>query len=117
MSEKNIQSEIMLELSKRGILVWRNQVGTFRALHSDGIIKIGQAGQPDLMAIMEIEITQEMVGKKLGTFVSIEVKAQKGIQAKQQKLWQFAVEKRHCKYKLCRTVQDAVDLITENIGK
>jgi hypothetical protein len=99
MSEKNIQSEIMLTLSSMGALVWRNQVGTFRALNNDGIVKIGQTGQADLMAVYNSK------------FIGIEVKTLKGKQADDQKLWQYALEKRGGIYRVCRSVQDAVDLI------
>ena len=70
-TEKNIQNEIRLHLSKRGALNLRYQVGLFYTM--DGRkMKIGEDGVSDLIACVPVVITPEMVGKRIGVFTAIE---------------------------------------------
>jgi len=102
-SEKNIQNELIINLSRHGLLVWRNHVGVFRAYDDPKrIVKVGIPGQPDIMAIKAITITPDMVGKTIGIACQIEVKTPTGRQSQQQKYWQEAVEQRGGVYVLAR---------------
>lgn len=103
--ETNIMNRIMLAMSKKGWLVWRNQVGLFKTL--DGrTVNIGIKGSSDLMAVKPTVITPEMVGQTLAVFVAVEVKTATGRQSEPQKKWQKAVEKLGVKYILARSEDD-----------
>lgn len=103
--ETKIQNRIMIKMSQKGYLIWRNQVGLFKTL--DGrTVNIGIKGSSDLMAIKPIVITPEMVGQKLAVFVAVEVKTATGRQSEPQKKWQKAVEKLGVKYILARSEND-----------
>ena len=103
--ETNIMNKIMLAMSKKGYLIWRNQVGLFKTL--DGrTVNIGIKGSSDLMAVKPTIITPEMVGQTLAVFVAVEVKTSTGRQSEPQKKWQNAVEKLGVKYILARSEDD-----------
>ena len=95
----------MMDMSKKGYLVWRNQVGLFKTI--DGrTVNIGIKGSSDLMAIKPTVITPEMVGQTLAVFVAVEVKTETGRQSDPQKKWQKAVEKLGVKYIIARCEDD-----------
>lgn len=103
--ETKIQNRIMMDMSKKGYLVWRNQVGLFKTL--DGrTVNIGIKGSSDLMAVKPTVITTEMVGQTLAVFVAVEVKTATGRQSEPQKKWQKAVEKLGVKYIIARCEDD-----------
>ena len=103
--ETNIMNKIMLAMSQKGYLCWRNQVGLFKTL--DGrTVNIGIKGSSDLMAVKPTVITPEMVGQTLAVFVAVEVKTATGRQSEPQKKWQKAVEKLGVKYILARSEDD-----------
>ena len=103
--ETNIMNKIMLSMSKKGYLIWRNQVGLFKTM--DGrTVNIGIKGSSDLMAVKPTVITPEMVGQTLAVFVAVEVKTATGRQSEPQKKWQKAVEKLGVKYILARSEND-----------
>lgn len=83
MSESVQQSLIRLAGSRKGMLLFRNNVGAL--LDARGVpVRYGLANESkamnqqvksaDLIGIEPIVITQEMVGQTIGRFVSIEVK-------------------------------------------
>ena len=103
--ETKIQNRIMMDMSEKGYLVWRNQVGLFKTL--DGrTVNIGIKGSSDLMAVKPTVITPEMVGQTLAVFVAVEVKTATGRQSEPQKKWQKAVEKLGVKYIIARSESD-----------
>ena len=103
--ETKIQNKIMMAMSKKGWLCWRNQVGLFKTM--DGrTVNIGIKGSSDLMAVKPTVITPEMVGQTLAVFVAVEVKTATGRQSEPQKKWQKAVEKLGVKYILARSEDD-----------
>ena len=73
-SEKRVEQEIMLAVSKTGGVIFKNNVG--QAYTKDGqpfrygLVK----GSSDLIGITPVTITQDMVGSTLGVFTAIEVK-------------------------------------------
>jgi len=82
-SENEIKAEVMLEASKLGWTLFRNNVGV--AVRQDGTpVRYGLANisqkmnqavkSSDLIGIRPVLITPEMVGHTLGQFVAIEVK-------------------------------------------
>jgi hypothetical protein len=105
--ETNIQNKIMLEMSARGAMVWRNQTGKFRSMNDPNrIISVGQTGSADILACVPTVITLEMVGKTVGLCVAIEVKTETGKQRSDQKSWQEAFENHGGRYILARGVND-----------
>lgn len=87
MSERKIQSEILLALADHGLTCWRNNVGTGwagKALkRADGSVLVQDArplhaglckGSSDLIGLRPLVITEAMVGQTLAQFVALEVK-------------------------------------------
>jgi hypothetical protein len=83
-SEAANQQIIRLEAARRGICLWRNNVGA--CMTDEGRqIRFGLGNDSaklnrvfkssDLIGITPVTITQEMVGSVIGQFVAIEVKA------------------------------------------
>lgn len=83
MKEMNVLRQIRVECSKRGYLVFRNNVGV--AFRDDGIpIRFGLANESknmnqnyasaDLIGIAPKIITPEDIGKTMGLFLSLEIK-------------------------------------------
>lgn len=83
-NESAIQAAIRLEAAKRGIALYRNNVGVL--LDRRGVpVRFGLANDSaavnahiksgDLIGIRPVLVTPEMVGTTLGVFVSREVKA------------------------------------------
>lgn len=106
-SEHAIQSEIMLALSKHGCIVARTNVGTVRTV--DG--RIFNAGPPpgwcDLTGLV----------KSTGQIVLIEVKNEHGQLRKDQKRFGEFIRTNapNAIYGVCRSAQDAIDLINRGI--
>ena len=82
-SEKAVQTNVMLEASSNGWLLWRNNVGV--AKREDGVpVRYGLANSSrqmnkvikssDLIGIRPVIITPDMVGQIIGQFVAIETK-------------------------------------------
>lgn len=66
---------IQLRATELGARLWRNNVGAYRHPES-GWIRYGvqNPGGSDLIGITPVEITMEMVGKRVAIFTAIEVK-------------------------------------------
>jgi len=79
MKEGAIQQHIRLALSDAGAVMFRNQVG---ATHTpDGrLIRYGvcNPGGSDLIGFKSVEITPDMVGRKVAVFTAVEVKTPTG---------------------------------------
>ena len=106
-SEHAIQSEIMLALSEHGCIVARTNVGTVRTV--DG--RLFNAGPPpwwsDLTGLV----------KSTGQIVLIEVKNEHGQLRKDQKRFGDFIRNNapNAIYGVCRSAQDAIDLINRGI--
>ena len=75
----------MLEFNKDETRLWRNSVG-FARTETGSLLHFGLCkGSSDLIGITEVEITPEMVGRKLGVFTAIEVKDKGKKPTKEQK--------------------------------
>lgn len=105
-SEHNIKNEILLDLGQAPDVYIQNQpTGVFRALDSERKVRVGNPGQSDLLAVVAVTITPDMVGRTIGAAVFIETKTAKGTQQDNQKLFQLAVEKRGALYLVARSVE------------
>lgn len=82
-SEAWAQSAVMLEAPRKGVRLWRNNVGALKD-ESGRMVRYGLANRSaqenallksgDLIGIRKQRITQEMVGSFTGQFVSREIK-------------------------------------------
>lgn len=84
-SEDEVDRDLVLEAAKIGIKLMRNNRGQLRNQFgtpvSYGLGNTGKDNEKDFLssdriAIVEIVITPEMVGKKIGVFAAIEVKSE-----------------------------------------
>lgn len=83
MAESSVQAEIRLLASQRGWRLWRNNCGVLPDRNGRPV-RFGLANDSpqlnreyksgDLIGIMPVVVTQEMVGRTVGIFTSIEVK-------------------------------------------
>lgn len=82
-SEAAVQAAVRLEASKKGAILWRNNVGGYYD-ETGRFIRYGLANDSkamnqtikshDLIGLQPVEITPAMVGRTIGQFVSREVK-------------------------------------------
>lgn len=98
MSEKQIQTEIMLSVSRSGATIFRNNVGNGvlgQVVKQDGAqfhivngrrVQFGLCpGSSDLIGWRTVRITPEMVGGHVAIFLALEVKTKTGAISPEQK--------------------------------
>ena len=114
-SETRVQNSAFLAVGQRpDVIVWRQQVGKYRAMHDpERVVTVGVPGMADSMMVVAVEITPEMVGRKIGVAVAVEFKTEKGQQEKRQKAWQNAFESRGGIYALVRSADEMVKLVED----
>jgi hypothetical protein len=86
MKEQKHYIRIMAAHSKSGVL-FRNNTGTGYQEYNGvkRIIKFGLCkGSSDLIGWTEVEITEEMIGKKVAIFTAVEVKTENGKVSEEQ---------------------------------
>lgn len=85
--ETNISKKIQMATSKLGVRVFRNNRGMFLTLDGSRKVRAGLEvdGSSDLIGFTPVEITADMVGKKIAVFTAIEVKRPGGSKTKSQK--------------------------------
>lgn len=105
MKESEFQKRVMLDLSARGDTVFRNHVGLGvfgniernpHGVYVNGgrVLECGlHKGSGDLIGWRPVTVTQDMVGKTLAVFLSVEVKTRNGRMRPEQKAWMDAVNK------------------------
>lgn len=82
-SEAGVQSQVRLEAARKGIALWRNNVGAMQD-DTGRVVRFGLANESkrvneaiksgDLVGVRPIIITRAHVGRVLGQFVSREIK-------------------------------------------
>ena len=79
MTEKELQSHLQRHLNRRGMRLFRNNVGMMQ-VSQERIIKygVGGAGAADLIGLRPIVVTEDDVGQTIGQFVALEVKGEGG---------------------------------------
>ena len=105
-SENRIQSEIMVELSKRGHKVWRSNAGRIQDSRTGTWIKLFPPGYPDLTGFRKCD----------GKFIVIEVKDHKGKLSKQQKLFSDFAMTQPIIYGVARSKEDAIHIIENGLN-
>ena len=99
-SESKIQSEILLEVNKRGHRLWRSNAGKVKTEHGQWI-KLFPKGFPDTVGFRKDD----------GKFIAIEVKNKKGkLRPEQEKFKQYA-ETQPILYGVARSKEDAIKIV------
>lgn len=132
MSEKNIQSTIMLAASVNGANVFRNNVANAVAgqatrierdgpvmLHKgDWVVKQGRrtqfglcVGSSDLIGWRAVTVTPNMVGRRIARFLALEVKTSTGRATDDQKNFIEAVRKNGGLAGVVRSPDEAIALL------
>ena len=100
-TEADIQSEIMIELSKRGHKIFRANAGKIQDARTGMWIKLFPKGFPDLCGWRKLD----------GKFIAIEVKNRKGkLRAGQVKFSEFA-KSQPILYGVARSKEDAIVIV------
>ena len=110
---RTVQNPALVAVGARpDVLVWRQQSGLFRAYEDpDRLVRVGQPGMSDALAVVAVKITSDMVGKTIGVAVAPEFKAGRGQQSQPQRDWQAAFEKRGGVYAVIRSAAEMVGLV------
>ncbi len=109
MSETRIQSEILLEASRRGMRLFRNNVGKYQDARGSWIAYgVGGNGAGDLIGWTPVVITPDMVGQVVAVFTSVEVKTPTGRVRPDQQVWCDAVNKAGGRGVVARSAGDLV---------
>jgi len=113
--ETKIQRLIMLELSKAGHSVWRNETGRFwtgKLIHKDAMSVITLANAMMIPVGLCVG-SSDLIGIQNGTgrFFAIEVKTKKGRASKEQLNYIDHVQKMGGIAGIARSPQEALDLL------
>ena len=93
--------------------MFRNQVGQLPDPRSGRWVQFGLAkGSSDLIGFKTVEITSDMVGKKLAVFCSIEVKTPTGRTSKPQQNWLNLVKNAGGIGGIARSPEDAMKILS-----
>lgn len=104
MTEHEIQSNILLEVSKAGHKIWRSNAGKVKDARSGMWINLLPKGFPDTFGFHG----------KTGQFFAIEVKNAKGTLRKEQKQFAKFAKTQPILYGVARSVDDALRIIQGN---
>jgi hypothetical protein len=100
--------------TRADVIVWNAPVGLFRTFEPPFTpFHVGIAGQSDTMAVVEVEITQDMVGKKVGVFWGMEFKTGKAVLSPQQVKWRDRVTQRHAVYTEIRDIAQVAETLKQ----
>jgi hypothetical protein len=104
MKEKNLQNLLRLNLPKN-VRLFRNNVGVCKTENSTIVYGLC-TGSSDLIGWTSIEITEEMIGKKLAIFTALEIKTETGKVSPEQKVFLENVKNAGGIAKICRKLED-----------
>lgn len=83
-AENDVTNRVRIAFGKIGAPLWRNQVGFDHEKKTKYGLKKGSA---DWIGILPVVITPDMVGKRIGLFLSVEMKTDKGSLEPDQAAW------------------------------
>lgn len=76
-TEKEIERKLILHASNIGSTLFKNNVGMYKDARGN-VIRYGLCkGSSDLIGWTPVEITQDMVGRRIAVFTAVEVKKNK----------------------------------------
>lgn len=75
MNETSLSHHIQLQASEHGTTLFRNQTGRYELKDGRWLVSGLCVGGSDLIGWTSIQITPEMIGKRLAVFTAIEVKS------------------------------------------
>ena len=112
--ETNIQQRIRLALGTReDVRLFRNQVGQLPDPRTGRPVQFGLAkGSADIVGWKTVEVTPDMVGKRLAVFTSIEVKTKTGKLTGPQQNWLHTVQTAGGLAGVARSTEDALHIIS-----
>lgn len=113
MSEQTTQQQIRLACSTGPVRLFRNNTGVLRDQNGRPVQFGLCKGSGDLIGWTTRTITPEMVGQTVAVFTSIEVKSATGRLRPEQRQWLDAVQAAGGIAGVARSVQDAVELLTQ----
>lgn len=110
--ETSIQNLIHLAITNISTL-FRNNRGMFYTLDKKRKVRAGLEvnGSSDLIGWTEVEVTQEMVGKKVAVFTGIEVKTHRGRVSEAQQIFKDNVNRAGGISIVARSPEEAVELL------
>ena len=117
--ETNLQNAALAAVGIRSdVLIWRQQSGVFRSMTDPSrIVRVGTVGMSDALAVVEVEVTPEMVGKRVAVFTSCETKTATGGIREEQRNWQRFVNEAGGVAVIVRSLEDAENKLSEAIDK
>lgn len=114
-AENNILNRIRLALSQAGVLNWRNHCGMLKdsqgRTHKFGLCP----GSSDIVGMVPVEITADMVGKTVGVFMAVEVKTSSGRLSKKQKNFIAVVQGEGGIAGVARSPEEAIALVRGDV--
>lgn len=111
--ETDIVNNILLELSPKGCVLWKNVRGLFITADGKRKVKAGlQAdGSSDLIGFTRVLITSDMVGKTMPIFTAIEVKTPTGAVRPEQRRFVNYVKSMWGLAGIARSPEEAIRII------
>lgn len=106
MTESALTRLLLLESSKLGVTLFRNNVGVLRDIHGTYVRYGLSVGSPDLVGWLPVTIAPEHVGRTLAVFVGVEVKQPKGQPSPAQVAFLAALQRAGAKCGIARAVED-----------
>lgn len=110
-SEADILRAILLESSRLGVTLFRNQVGRYQLADGRWLSSGLCVGSPDLVGWTPLTITPEHVGRRLAVFTGVEVKTDRGQVRPEQRAFLAALERDGAVAGVARSVADLVAML------
>jgi hypothetical protein len=117
--ESPLVTSILKALQLRGIWAWRANSGT-QVIKANlrtrrRVIKGAPAGTPDILLVLPANLVHPdgQPVEVLGQLCGLEVKAEDGVQQPSQRLWQAKAERHGVRYRVVRSVAEALAAVEE----
>lgn len=112
--ETAVANEIMIELSKQKVVLWKNVRGLFWSLDKTHKVKAGLLcdHSADLIGYKMVTVTPDMVNTQVAIFVGIECKTADGRIDDGQDKFAIRLRDRGGKAGIARSVEDALKIIS-----
>ncbi len=106
-SEHEIQQRIRLACGRGAVRLWRNNTGAL--VDQQGrFVRFGLCkGSSDLIGLRSLEITPELVGRRIARFVALEIKTDSGSVSPEQRAFLQLVTQLGGVAAVCRSIEQA----------